>query len=129
MKHLGLCLTLSLASIGLASAADAISFARDIAPVLKSRCATCHLTGEEAGGMALYPAAAYASIVAVPSLESRLMRIKPGAPDESYLLLKVEGRHLDAGGSGQRMPFGEAPLDEAILQRLRNWIAAGALDN
>lgn len=129
MRHLGLYLALALAPAGFAGAAEAVSFARDIAPVLKERCATCHLTGEEAGGMALYPAAAYASLVGVPSQESKLLRIKGGGPDESYLLLKVEGRHLDAGGSGQRMPFGEPPLDEGILRRLRDWIAAGAANN
>lgn len=129
MKRFGLCLALAAALNGAASAGEAVSFARDIAPVLKDRCATCHLSGEEAGGMALHPAAAYASIVGVPSLESKLLRIKPGLPDESYLLLKLEGRHLDAGGSGQRMPFEQAPLQEEILQRIRDWITAGAAEN
>lgn len=112
-----------------AGAGSAISFARDIAPVLQNRCATCHLTGQEAGNMALHAGGAYASMVNIPSIESKLLRVKPGFPEQSYLMLKLEGKHLDAGGSGQRMPLAQSPLDEATLGMLRDWITAGALKN
>ena len=122
-------MTASIALIAISSvalAANDVSFARDIAPVLKARCASCHLTGQEEGNMALHPAAAYASLVNVPSVESDLLRVKPGTPTQSYLLLKLEGRHLDAGGTGARMPFGQAPLDDATIERIRVWIRDGA---
>lgn len=118
----------ALGSLNAASAAD-ISFARDIAPVFKNNCATCHLTGQEAGNMALHPGAAYASLVNRPSHESKLLRVKPGSPAQSYLLLKLDGKHLDAGGSGQRMPLGMPPLDNATIRRIGDWIAMGAPDN
>ena len=110
-----------------AVAAETISFARDIASVLNARCASCHLTGQEDGNLALEPSAAYASLVGKPSVESDLLRVKPGSPQQSYLLLKVEGRHLDAGGTGARMPFGATPLDATTIDLLRQWIADGAL--
>ena len=112
-----------------ASAAGTVSFSRDIAPVLQNRCATCHLTGQEAGNMALHSGGAYASIVNVPSVESKLLRIKPGFAEQSYLMLKLEGKHLDAGGSGQRMPLAQSPLDEATLQKVRDWIMGGAAND
>ena len=118
-----------LVACGVAWADGVASFARDIAPVLKSRCATCHLTGQEAGQLALHPGAAYASLVNAAAVESKLLRVKPGAPEESYVLLKLEGRHLDAGGNGARMPLGAPPLDEATLTQIRTWIAAGAPEN
>lgn len=120
-----------VAHAGSAFAADAaaVSFSRDIAPVLKANCATCHLTGQEAGNMALYPSAAYASLVDVPSVESKLLRVKPGSPQQSYLMLKLDGNHLDAGGTGARMPLGQPPLDDATLDRIRAWIAEGAAKN
>ena len=31
---------------GTAGAAEAVSFAKDVVPVLRSNCATCHLTGQ-----------------------------------------------------------------------------------
>src|SRR5260221_4730223 len=81
-----------------------VSFQRDIAPLLKDHCAPCHLTGEEGGHMSLYPAAAYKTLVGVPSTESPLPRVKPGEPDQSYVVRKLEGTHIEAGGRGLRLP-------------------------
>lgn len=115
-----------LAAAASAGAADEVSFSRDLVPVLRANCATCHLTGQEAGNMKLHPGAAYASLVGVPSVESKLKRVEAGAPERSYLMHKLDGTHLDAGGSGEQMPFGAPALDEATRQSVRAWIAAGA---
>src|SRR5688572_13261286 len=117
------------ATAGAPAASSAVSFSRDLVPVLKASCASCHLTGDEAGNLALHPGAAYKSLVGVQSIEGKWLRVKPGAPDESYLLMKIDGTHLDAGGSGGRMPFNMEPLDAATRQRFRDWIAAGAPEN
>ena len=106
-----------------------VSFSETIAPMLKSKCAICHLTGQEAGNLALHPGAAYANLVGVKSSETGLMRVKPGAPRESYLLMKLQGTHLDRGGSGGRMPLGGAPLSPQVIEQISAWIAAGAPDN
>jgi len=108
---------------------SAVSFKRDLVPLLRRSCATCHVTGTEPGNIALHPGAAYENLVESPSVQSKLLRVKPGAPAESYLLLKLEDTHLDAGGTGQRMPFGLAPLDASQIEMIREWIAAGAPDN
>ncbi|SIR58921.1 hypothetical protein SAMN05421829_12213 [Aromatoleum tolulyticum] len=112
-----------------AAHAQQVSFARDIVPVLRTRCATCHLTGDEPGGMKLYPAAAYRSIVKVRSKGSPLQLVVPGDPAGSYLLHKIEGTHLDSGGNGVRMPFAQPPLEDETRDRIRAWIADGAKDN
>lgn len=114
-----------------ASAATAapVSFSRDIVPVLRSQCATCHLTGQETGGLKLYPAAAWRSTVKVPSKGSPLLLVAPGDPAGSYLLHKIDGTHLDAGGSGVRMPFGQPPLIDETRNLIRAWIEEGAQDN
>ena len=115
-----------MAGSSCAFAANLPEFSRDIAPILNSRCASCHLTGQEDGNLALTKALSYDSIVNKPSIESDLLRVKPGEPEKSYLLLKLEGRHLDTGGSGARMPFGGAPLDAISISMIRTWIAEGA---
>lgn len=123
-------LTVALVLItGTAGATEAISFKRDLVPVFRTQCATCHLTGQEAGNMKLHPGAAHASLVGVASVESPLLRVKPGAPSDSYLMHKLEGTHLDVGGSGDRMPFGQPQLDAATRDKIRSWIAAGAENN
>lgn len=112
-----------------ASPSAAVSFSRDIVPLLRRTCATCHVTGSEAGSIALHPGAAYKSLVGVPSAQSKWLRVKPNAPDESYLVMKLDGTHLDAGGTGARMPLGAPPLDDDTRRRIREWIAAGAPNN
>ena len=111
------------------NAADAVSFQRDIVPLLKSRCAACHLTGEEPGHMALHPRAAYGYLVNVASVESPLLRVAPGAPDESYLVHKLQGTQLDIGGEGVQMPIESGPLAEPDIRMIREWIREGANSN
>lgn len=106
-----------------------ISFASDIVPILKRQCAACHLTGQEVPGLALHPRGAYSSIVGVKSLFTGYLRVDPGKPDDSYLVMKLEGTHTAKGGQGARMPFGAPPLDETSIGKIREWIASGALNN
>ena len=106
--------------------ADAPGFAGQILPLLKSRCLVCHMPGSEAGGMSLLPKTAYANLVGMKSTQSTLLLVAPGKPDESYLYLKITGRHLGAGGSGERMPFNETPLSAEDVELVRIWIESGA---
>jgi hypothetical protein len=53
--------------------------------------------------------------------DSGLMRVVPGKPDESLLVLKVERRQT----CGDAMPAA-SPLDAAKVQEIRAWITAGA---
>lgn len=117
------------ATATLALGGTPVSFKQDIVPMLKSKCAACHLTGQEAGRLALHPGAAYESLVGVKSIAVELMRVKPGAPGQSYLLMKLQGTHLEHGGNGARMPFGAPPLDSDTVAKLRDWIADGAPNN
>lgn len=102
-------------------------FQSDIAPLLASSCATCHMTGAEAGNMSLIPDKAIASLVGVKAVGAPLLvRVVPGKPDESYVIMKLEGTHIEKGGSGAQMPFGAPPLSADKLAKLRNWISKGA---
>ncbi|MFC3608807.1 hypothetical protein [Stutzerimonas tarimensis] len=114
---------------GAAAAGGEVSFSRAVVPVLRTQCAGCHMTGDEPGGMKLYPSAAYASLVGVPSADSPLLRVAPGEPEQSYLMHKLEGTHLDVGGQGAQMPFAQLPLAEETRAVIRQWIEAGAPDN
>ncbi len=91
-------------------------------------CSPCHVTGVRAGmGPLLDPDEAWDMLIDVPSTQSGVPRIDPGDPENSYLLAKVEARHLDLGGSGSSMPPDDRPQlpdDERVL--LRAWIEAGA---
>lgn len=117
-------LGLSLAAT--AASGDPVSFRNDVLPLLTTRCVMCHVEGAEQGQLSLYPDA-WAQLVGVPSTQAPLKRVEPGAPDKSYLYLKLLGKQAEAGGSGLQMPFQQDALSPAELELLRKWIQQGAV--
>ena len=106
-----------------------IKLSADIQPVFNANCVTCHQGAAPQGGMTLETGKAFASLVNVKSAESALMRVKPGAPSESYLIFKLEGTQTQVGGSGAQMPFNGIPLPAAQIELIRRWISQGAPNN
>ncbi len=87
-------------------------------------CSVCHAGGAAPQGLRLDATNSYSMIVGVPSAEvSSLLRIKPGDPDNSYLVQKIEGH----AAVGAQMPFGGPPLPAATIAVIRQWVSDGAL--
>ncbi|HEY4750298.1 MAG TPA: hypothetical protein VIH60_07920 [Steroidobacteraceae bacterium] len=87
-------------------------------------CTRCHSGAGAPEGLQLDAQHSYALLVGVPSTEQpQLLRVDPGSPDESYLVLKLQG---SAGIVGAQMPFGGPYLDSATIDVIRQWIANGA---
>ncbi|MBI4301219.1 MAG: hypothetical protein HY664_01255 [Chloroflexi bacterium] len=107
----------------------AVSFVQDIQPIFGSRCVFCHQTGASQAGLNVGLGLAYKSLVKVPSTESRLLRVAPGDPENSYLLHKLLGTHLQVGGQGEQMPLGGPPLPKDDLEKIQKWIQDGAPEN
>ncbi len=58
---------------------------------------------------------------------SNFFRVAPGSPNNSYIVMKMEGDPRIFGG---RMPRGGPPfLPQAEIDPIRAWISMGALDN
>jgi hypothetical protein len=86
-------------------------------------CTACHIGAAAPLGFRLDAASAYAMLVNAPSVEvPALLRVSPGNPDSSYLIQKLEG-HAAVGG---QMPLGQAPLPQATIDVIREWIQNGA---
>ena len=102
------------------------------AQVFTPLCSGCHNGTQPAGGplpgsQNLTAGNTFTNIVGVASLEQPgLMRVKPGDPDNSYLIHKVEGT---AGITGSRMPLGGPALSQDTINQIRAWISSGALNN
>jgi len=87
-------------------------------------CSKCHIGASAPEGLQLDAAHSYNLLVGVPSVEDgSLDRVKPGDPDHSYMVLKIEGA---AGIVGGQMPLGETPLPQATIDAIRQWIMDGA---
>jgi hypothetical protein len=89
-------------------------------------CSKCHIGAGAPEGLQLDAAHSYNLLVGVPSVEdSSLLRVDPGNPDGSYMVLKLEGASGIVGG---RMPLGETPLPQATITAIRSWIMNGAMN-
>lgn len=87
-------------------------------------CSKCHAGASAPEGLQLDAAHAYNALVGVPSVEEpSLLRVNPGNPDMSYMVLKIEGA---PGIEGGQMPLGETPLPQATIDAIRQWITNGA---
>lgn len=85
---------------------------------------SCHGGGE--GYLTLNEEGAHGALVGVESVgKAGAVLVIPGDPDNSYLIQKLEGA---AGISGDRMPP-SGGIDAERIERVRGWIAAGALDD
>jgi hypothetical protein len=112
-----------------------VFFAGDIQPLFDEHCVTdCH----EPGGMELanvmLDGNAYDRIVDQFPATATKPYIKPGEPENSYLMHKLDGTHtLDesfggcgCSGAGATMPLNQLQLDQHTRNVVRAWIDQGA---
>jgi hypothetical protein len=90
-------------------------------------CSVCHIGGGAPEGLRLDAADSFNLLVGVPSTEvPSLLRVKPGDPDNSYIIQKLEGH----AAVGAQMPFGcpttQPCLTTSTIAFIRQWITDGA---
>ena len=97
---------------------------RAVVLILNRDCVACHGLGSfVAEGLDL--SLGVEQLVGVPSSQwPDLDRVEPGSPEDSYLIVKLEGRQRDLqlNGLGNQMPSEEEPLSEQDLEAVRAWI-------
>ena len=93
------------------------------AQVFTPICTVCHAGAGAPEGLRLDSANSYSLLVGVPSTEiPSIQRVKPGDPDNSYIVQKLEG-HASVGA---QMPFGGPYLSADVIAVIRQWISDGA---
>lgn len=103
------------------------SFSADVQPLFIAGCSFsgCHDAASASGELVLSEGQARSQLVNVSSvLEPGRVRVLPGDPENSYLVMKLENRQSE----GEAMPLGGS-LDAAEIQLIRDWIEKGAKDN
>jgi hypothetical protein len=114
-----------------------VSYANDIVPLFLPDKYNCLEAGCHGGGLASshYSLASYEEVLEAgdEAKQLNMCAVKPGDPDASYLLWKVEGR---PGILMQRMPLGcvtsTDPNDcvsASDVTLVRTWILEGARNN
>lgn len=101
-----------------------------IQPILTQNCAIsgCHVGPNALMGLDLSEGQSFSNMVGQQSVEvPTLQLVSPFNPDESYLVMKLEGSPQIAAGT-MVMPIGRSPLDQEVINQIRAWIANGALE-
>lgn len=105
-----------------------VSFSSEVQQIFAAAgCAasSCHGATQSAG-LELTDTVAYENIVNVSSTEvPSLKRVLPGDAQNSYLIMKLEGRQT----VGERMPRLAPALSTHNIEIIRTWIDEGANDN
>lgn len=91
----------------------------------------CHHQAPFAAGLDLTAPSAYTALVNTPAVEApALLRVRPGAPLESFLWRKLDNQLPGDGSQGQPMPLGAEyiwlSLAAARRAQVYCWIQAGA---
>ncbi len=107
-----------------------VTWTRRVKNILEFNCSGCHSGTDPQGGLDLKADGVYARLLGGAGQNPALALIKPRAPQQSYLWLKVTG---DTSIIGARMPFnplsGAGRLQDAELADIKAWIEAGAVEN
>lgn len=103
-----------------------LSFAVDVwEPILSPIC-TCHGPGSGGLVMGMDAATAFAAMVGKPSTGAPAVNyVEAGDSAKSYIINKLEGTQIEAGGAGSMMPLSGTITPEQI-QTIKDWIDAGA---
>src|SRR5688500_8990540 len=97
-------------------AADAVSFVRQVRPILADRCFACHNRSNASGKFSVE------SVSSLVAGGASGKAVQPGRPDVSLLIRTISG-------DKPRMPKVGAPLREDQVATLRLWIEQGARDD
>ncbi len=106
----------------------AVSHDQQIQPLWEASCTggLCHGVDGDAP-LRLTAEEAWEQLVDRPSMEAPLLDlVEPGRPDQSYLVHKLKGTQIEAGGRGLALPFEVELLTEEEWGRVEAWVLGGA---
>lgn len=92
----------------------------------RGKCTLCHYPGSSTGLDILAVFDASKGLVGAKSLFSKKLRVAPGAPDDSFLVEKLEQAQPSGG---QQMPLHYERLSQDDVDTLQAWIEQGAKDD
>jgi len=108
-------LTLALIAISTPARADdrQVSFEKDVMPILKASCISCHKADKKKGKLDL---STYADLRKGGKQGDP---VKPGDPDKSILVQMISGKEPDMPEKGDK-------LTEAQVRIISTWVKQGA---
>ena len=108
-----------------ARAAQEVSFALDVRPILESRCVACHHTAGEGGEGYAASGLDLSTYEGVMAGTRHGPVVIPGDPLSSNLIRLIEGK----AAPEIRMPHDQRPLLRYQILTIRDWVKQGAEEN
>ena len=99
-----------------------VSFSEDVLPLLKFKCAACHLPGGEGSEKSGFEVMSYETVMKGTKFGAMII---PGDPDSSSLMRLLDWRV----SADIRMPHGKKQLSICDRDLIRTWIFEGAKNN
>jgi hypothetical protein len=102
-------------------------FASIQANIFTPICSVCHIGGGAPEGLRLDAADSFNLLVGVPSTEvPSLLRVKPGDPNNSYIIQKLEGHAAVGAQMPDGCPSTQPCLTTTTIAFIAQWITDGA---
>lgn len=102
---------------------DAVSYDKDVRPILEAKCQSCHLPGQPGHVASGFDLSDYQSLMQGTRYGPVVL---PGDALTSVLVMLIEGR----AHPSLKMPHGDAPaLDATEVRTIRAWVEQGAPNN
>lgn len=115
MRYAGVWLLAMLAGAPSLAAADAVDYVRDVKPILRQHCASCHGALRQKGGLRLD----HVALIRQGGDSGPAISATSG---ESLLIGAVRG-----AADTERMPLDAKPLSDEQIATLAAWVDAGAI--
>jgi len=108
----------AVVSVDVVTGLTPVSYSDEIQPIFNSSCgpSSCHIGGNS-GGLTL---GSYPDLMDGGNSGDVVV---PGNPANSIIIRRIEG------STAPRMPLDRQPLSNSDIQKIRDWIEQGALDN
>ncbi len=97
---------------------EKVDYVHDVLPIFKAHCSSCHLDGNDKGGLALD------TLAALKKGGDTGAGFVPGQSAKSILLDRILGK-----GDLPRMPMGFKPLSDKDIEKVKNWIDQGGVES
>lgn len=98
------------------TAGPAVSFYRNVRPILQRQCSGCHFAGKKEGKLQV---TSFADVLAGGESGAGIV---PGKPDDSLIVSYISGEKPE-------MPRNAEPLSAEQVGTIRRWIAQGAVND
>ena len=122
MKNNALAILSAIMLVAATGCSREVSFKKEVGPILKNNCLSCHSTGGPGYEKSGFSVTSYEDLMKGTKFGAVII---PNSSLTSSLVMLIEHR----ADPSIDMPHGKEPLPQKDIDRIKQWIDQGARDN